>query len=384
MALEHYVRSGEKRLRCGYTTGTCAALAAAGATVMLLSGQAPETLCLETPKGIPVEVPPYLCERLADGARCAVQKDAGDDPDVTDGMIVEATVRKLPEGTAERVRIDGGTGVGRVTRPGLDQPVGEAAINHVPRAMIREAVLEVCETFGYDGALEVVLSIPDGERVARKTFNPILGVEGGLSILGTSGIVEPMSEQAYLDTVELHINQAEATGATRMILTPGNYGMDFLRTEGLDQLGVPVIKCSNFVGDALDMAVPHHMAEVLLVGHIGKLVKLAGGIMNTHSRVADARKELFTAHAAICGAGIGTCQRLMEADTTDACLRILTEDSEELCAQVITSLLQAIQLHLDRRSKGSYRSGAILFSNEYGELGATETAKLLREEWSSR
>ena len=372
MAFEHYIRSGQKQLRCGYTTGTCAALAAAGATCFLLNGKCPETLTLVTPKGLPVTVQPARCGGNDTVAECSVRKDAGDDADVTDGMEVVATVRRIP---GETILIDGGVGVGRVTKPGLDQPVGGAAINRVPRLMIEQQVRAVCDDWGYEGGLLVVISIPDGERLAKRTFNPMLGVEGGLSILGTSGIVEPMSEQAIVDTIAVEQRQASAAGAKQLILTPGNYGMDFLREQGWFSQKIPVVKCSNFIGDALDIAVTQQFETVLLVGHIGKLVKLAGGVMNTHSRYADCRIELFCAHAAVCGGSQSLCQSLLSAATTDACLALL--DTEGLREPVLYALMSAIQTHLDRRVGGAYRVGAVLFSNQYGLLGETEQAKAI-------
>lgn len=374
----HYMRSGRSMLRCGYTTGTCAALAAAGAARLLLTGTAPEAVSLTTPKGIEVSVPLAEAELLEGGARarCAVQKDAGDDYDVTNGMLVRAAVKKS---AAPGIQIDGGEGVGRVTRPGLDQPVGEAAINRVPRRMIEEQVQKACGELGYGGGMEVVISIPGGEEAAARTFNPVMGVEGGLSILGTSGIVEPMSEQAIVDTIAVQQRQAGLEGTGDLILTPGNYGEDFLRDTGLDGLGVPVVKCSNFLGEALDIAATQRFERVLLVGHIGKLVKVAGGIMNTHSRYADCRMELFCAHAALCGVDRALCQKLMDAATTDACIELL--DSAGLREPVVKSLLDAIQLHLERRAAGAYDTGAVVFSNVYGLLGQTERAKEIIARW---
>ncbi len=375
MAFEHYIRGGARLLRCGYTTGACAALAAAGAARLLLFGEAPERARLVTPKGWPVEAALEDCFLDAETACCAVRKDAGDDPDVTDGCLVYAAVRKSARG----VTIDGGEGVGRVTKPGLDQPIGAAAINSVPRRMIASAVEEVCAEAGYGGGLSVVISVPDGAELAKRTFNPRLGVEGGISILGTSGIVEPMSERALIDTVGVEIRQAAAGGGKRLILTPGNYGADYLRENGLDALGVPVVKCSNYIGEALDAAAAEGFAEVLLVGHIGKLVKLAGGIMNTHSKQADCRAELFTAHAALCGADAALCRALMDAATTDACIELL--DKAGLRGAVLQSLLAAAQKHLDRRAAGMLTVGAVFFSNEYGGLGETEEARRLLKEW---
>lgn len=373
----HYVRSGQSLLRCGYTTGTCAALAAAGAVRLLLTGKAPETLSLTTPKGLEVAVPPAGAELLEPGrrARCAVRKDAGDDYDVTDGMLIWAEVARSPR---PGVHIDGGEGVGRVTKPGLDQSVGAAAINRVPRRMIEEQVRAVCAQLGCAGGMEVIISIPGGAERAAKTFNPVLGVVGGLSILGTSGIVEPMSEQAIVDTIALQMRQA-AVSSTDLILTPGNYGEDFLKSTGLDNLGVPVVKYSNFLGDALDIAAGSGFRRVLVAGHIGKLVKAAGGIMNTHSRYADCRTELFCAHAALCGADVDLCRGLMDAATTDACLELL--DGAGLREPVLDSLLAAIQLHLERRAAGAYAVGAVIFSNVYGPLGQTDKATEILEGW---
>ena len=374
---EHYVRSGQKLLRCGYTTGTCAALGAAGAARLLLTGHAPESVGLRTPKGIVVEVAPQFCRLTADGAACAIVKDGGDDIDATTGLPVIAAVTLLP-GTPRTVTIDGGAGVGRVTKPGLDQPVGAAAINRVPRQMITEALLREADAVGYGGGFAVVISIEGGEAAAKRTFNPHLGVEGGLSVLGTSGIVEPMSQQALLDTLQIEIHQA-ALKSRRLILAPGNYGLDYLAANYPALHEIPVVKISNFIGEALDMAAAEHFAEVLLVGHVGKLVKLAGGIMNTHSRCADCRTELFCAHAALCGADAATCRALMDAATTDACLDIL--DAAQLREPVMASLLTAIQLHLDRRAAGVFKVGAVLFSNRNGPLGQTKTADTLLKLW---
>ena len=374
MALEHYIRSGQRRLRCGYTTGTCAALAAGGAASLLLLGEAPERLSLVTPKGLAVEAAPEGLRYEGDAAVCGVRKDGGDDADATHGLVVVARVEKSP---GPGVRIHGGEGVGRVTKPGLDQPVGAAAINRVPRQMVEAQARAVCAKAGYAGGLEVTLSIPGGREAAQKTFNSALGVEGGLSILGTSGIVEPMSQQALVDTIALELNQAAALGAEDMILTPGNYGEEFLRQHPLG--GAPVVKVSNFIGDALDLAAGHPFRQVLLVGHIGKLVKLAGGVMNTHSRYADCRAELFCAHAACCGASRQVCLELLQAATADRCLEIL--DGAGLREPVLRRLLEAIQLHLDRRVQGKYRVGAVLFSNTYGLLGQTGPGREIIQSW---
>lgn len=375
MAFEHYIRSGSKMLRCGYTTGTCAALAASAAASCLLEGKVPESVSIMTAKGIEVALPVSHSGKENGKVWCAVEKDAGDDADVTHGILVKADVELCSE---PGIHIDGGEGIGRVTMPGLDQPVGNAAINSVPRRMIEEAVGEVCTVNGYNGGIDVVISIPGGEKIAQQTFNPMLGVEGGLSILGTSGIVEPMSQQALTDTIEVSIRQASGL-SKKLILTPGNYGENFIADNEIDKLGVPVVKCSNFIGDALDMASAEEFDEVILIGHIGKIVKLAGGIMNTHSRYADCRQEIFCAHTALQGGSTEICTKIMTSASTDACIGILKE--EHLWDPVRDSILQAIQIHLEHRVHDAYRIGAVVFSNQYGILGCTGMAEEILEQW---
>lgn len=374
MPFEHYIHQGAKRLRCGYTTGSCAALASKAAAQILLTGEAAKTVSLTTPKGLPVTAEVLNVRQTSDSVSCAVQKDAGDDWDATDGVLVYAEVRRTDSG----IQIDGGAGVGRVTLAGLNQPVGAAAINAGPRRMIAEALSEICEKSGYPGGLSVLISIPGGEELARKTFNPRLGITGGLSILGTSGIVEPQSLQALVASIEVEIKMQAAQGEKRLILTPGNYGEAFLTQYPLPP-EIPQVKCSNFIGDCLDFAAQNGFTEVLLVGHIGKLGKLAGGIMNTHSRFADCRTELFAAHAAACGASQSAILQILEAATSEACITLL--DEENLREPVLNRMAEAIQRHLDFRAAEVFSVGAVLFSTVHGLLAETSGAKVLLEKW---
>lgn len=375
MAFEHYITQGGKRLRCGYTTGTCAALAAKAAAFLLLTGEMPKTVSLLTPKGLLVEVSPEEQAFIGDAARCAVRKDGGDDCDATDGLLICAEVSRIPE---TEFRVDGGAGVGRVTRPGLEQPVGSAAINRVPREMIRNALREAARACGHAGGLAAVITVPDGKQVAQKTFNPNLGIVGGISILGTSGIVEPQSIQALVDTIRIEIEVRAAAGEKKLLITPGNYGENFLKTYPALS-GVQPVKCSNFIGDTLDFAVSNGVSTLMLVGHIGKFVKLAGGIMNTHSRYADCRAELFAAHAALAGAETSLIRKLMDSNTTDESIALL--DSASLREPVLNSLMERAMRAVRRRAAGA-EVGMIWFSNRYGFLKASENVEKLCREWS--
>ena len=258
-------------MRYGFTTGSCAAAAAKAAAYMLLSGNEKKQITIETPKGILFDAVIVDIARAENAVSCGVVKDGGDDPDITTGAHICAKVgfahtdgEQLQESGQPYIDIKGGTGVGRVTKPGLDQPVGNAAINHVPREMIEKEVLEVCRLFDYRGGLDVEISVPQGEELAEKTFNPRLGIIGGISILGTSGIVEPMSSQALLDTIRVELQQKYAQGMTIAAVSPGNYGLDFMkRAYGYD-LDASV-KCSNFIGDTIDMAIDIGFERMLLV-----------------------------------------------------------------------------------------------------------------------
>ena len=316
-------------MRHGFTTGSCAAAASKAAAYMLLTGHRKNQITIETPGGISYTAEIIDIHIGEHCASCAVVKDGGDDPDVTTGMKIYSKVSLTEEadGKCAVLHIDGGEGVGRVTRPGLDQPVGNAAINHVPRAMIAKEVSEVCALLDYRGGLDIVISVPGGEALAARTFNPRLGIVGGISILGTSGIVEPMSSQALLDTIRVELNQRRAEGYDSVAVTPGNYGRDYMKRRygyDLDRS----VKCSNFIGQTIDMAAELGFQRILLTGHIGKLIKVAGGIMNTHSREADARMELLAAFALRCQVPAECARRILDCLNTEEALALLQESGK--------------------------------------------------------
>jgi len=356
---------------------------------MLLTGKIKESIGINTPKGIVFEADVVDIERNATSVSCAVIKDGGDDPDVTTGAHITATVSLVPKG----IKIDGGRGVGRVTKPGLDQKVGEAAINHVPREMITQAAHEVMELCDYEGGLEIIISVPEGEKIAEKTFNPRLGIEGGISIIGTSGVVEPMSTQAIKDTIFVELKQRRALGDDIVVMSPGNYGLDFMKNQygfDLDKS----IKCSNYIGESIDFAAKLGFKKILLTGHIGKLVKLSGGIMNTHSKEADCRMELIAA------ATLRAMQtnRVMQPDRamqtnpeetveiiSDILDCITTESACDILKKagildaVMKQVMDRAEMFLKKRA-GDMQIECIMFSNEHGLLAESDFARDILDE----
>ena len=401
MELNAYIEKGGKKLRLGYTTGSCAAAAAKAAAAMLLTGQTVPQVRLGTPKGLDL-ILDIEDIRFEDGkaVSCAVRKDSGDDPDITNHALIYARVARsgLPG-----IRIDGGEGVGRVTKPGLDQPVGNAAINSTPRRMIREAVLEALKDAqktsgarsaadsligtaagtGWPAGLEVTIFVPRGRELAARTFNPRLGIEGGISILGTSGIVEPMSDKALLETIRAEVRVRREEGLTVLPAAPGNYGKNFF----LEKYGFSLetaVTTSNFIYDTVQMAADAGFEKMLFVGHIGKLVKVAGGIRNTHSQYGDHRMEILT--------GISkdiTAQKdqadagrrddferlrleLEECVTTDEAICILHR--YDLDREVPAEMTRRIQKVMQDWSQGRMRVEVIVFDAAHGELGRTDGA----------
>ena len=426
--MEEYVIKNQKKLRLGITTGTCSAAAAQAAAMKLLLGVESHAVSLRTPKGMTVSVPVYLLEADDRKASYKVIKDSGDDPDVTNGTDVcvtveyerqsagtdvdgsaetrenkkpdesektgndtetdgrvEAGIQSSEHGIQDKscafksesypyLTLDGGNGIGRVTKEGLEQAVGQAAINRVPRQMIFAAVADVCEKANVTEPLHITVWMPEGETLAKRTFNPKLGIEGGLSVLGTSGILEPMSEQAIVATIETEIRQLHAVGEEKILVTPGNYGQAYASEYlGLDL--TKSVKSSNYIGDTIDLAISYGMKDFLLVGNIGKLVKLAAGIFNTHSKVADGRGEIFAVHAAMAGADAKVVQEIYDCINTDRMLDVL--EREGLWEIVMQSILAAIEKHVAGRVGDTMRFAVVVFSEKYGYLGQTSDADMV-------
>lgn len=368
--LEQYIAKGAAGLRLGYTTGSCAAAAAGAAADMLLGGEPVDSVKLRTPAGLLLTLDIEKTHIEKDFVSCAVQKDAGDDPDATDSIFVHARVRKLPSG----IEIDGGEGVGRVTLPGLACEVGKAAINPAPLGMIRAELAAACEKHGYTGGLSAVIFVPEGKLIAKNTFNARLGITGGISILGTTGIVEPMSETALLGSIHAEMDQKHALGVKNLLIVPGNYGRDFAR----ETFGLSVsegVACSNFIGKTLDYAVYKGFEKILLAGHAGKLIKLAAGIMNTHSSVADGRAEIIAAHAALQGITTAQAQSLMGCVTVDAADELLR--TWGIAEPVWESIGEKIQFHLNARLKGSMEAAFAAFCKNGVIMGSNNLETVL-------
>ena len=370
----------KKELRKGFTTGSCGAAAAKAALYMLLTGSVKEEIEIITPGGAVFRTEVKDIFREGNRVRCAVVKDGGDDPDVTTGLHVTAEVRAEERGDgALEIQIEGGPGVGRVTLPGLDQPVGKAAINRVPRQMIEKELSEVAELLDFRGRIRVILSVPGGEEAAERTFNPRLGIEGGISILGTTGIVEPMSTRAILDTIRVELNQRKALGDRIVAVSPGNYGLNFMKeTYGYDLNRS--VKCSNYVGDTVDMVREMGFRGMLLTGHIGKLIKVSGGIMNTHSKEGDARMELLAAGVIRAGGSTDTLRGILNCRVTEEALGIIQGESPELLRKSMDAVMDRILYYLRKRAGKELPVECILYSNEFGLLAASPGAMDMLEE----
>lgn len=392
-------------LRSGFTTGTCAAAAARAACERLLSGETLSHVSVMTPRGVRADLAVEMMEISettgevgrpfasdAAAVTCAVRKDAGDDPDVTDKALIQVSVSFGPPAgenesrayvyesgsTGCTVYLYGGTGVGLVTKPGLSCPVGKHAINPVPREMIfrqiEDCLRRTAERQPSDWrtrSISVCVSVPEGERLALRTFNRELGVLGGISILGSSGVVEPMSEEALLETIRLEARVKIAEGRRCLAMTPGNYGERFLREE----LGISLsqaVRVSNFIGDGLEILNREGASEILLVGHIGKLIKVAGGVLNTHSRYGDRRMEIL----ADCVQASGPLERrIRSCNTTEEAVEILREQG--CCGPVFQTVVRRIKECLEAQPFSKVPLEVVTFSSVYGILAMTDGAERL-------
>lgn len=371
--LDKYIVKNGKKMRYGYTTGSCAAAAAKAATYMIINNISIRNIKIDTPKGwiLDLEVLNPKLDAQNRRASCFIKKDAGDDPDITDGILIGAQVDIIDN---PRVVLKGGEGVGQVTKKGLYVPIGEAAINPVPREMICSEVLKVLPE--NKGAI-VTIVVPKGEEIAKKTFNPKLGIIGGISILGTSGIVEPMSDEAFKESLALELQMLSNKGLDKAVLVPGNYGEERAR----DLFGIDdklIFKTSNFIGFMLNKCIEEKINKVILIGHIGKLVKLAGGIFNTHSKVADARIETIASNLGLLGASQDVIKEIFDCITTEGAVEIIDRHKY---GHVYDLLCKKAEEKSMAYTYGQLEVGVIMFSMEKGVLAIGERAKNILEEF---
>jgi len=313
-------------MRTGYTTGACAAASAKAATAVLSGGPVPDRVALTLPIGETVTF--HLAECVADGDRvtCGIVKDAGDDPDVTNRALIRATVSWLDEPGA--IRLEAGEGVGIVTKPGLGLDVGAPDITRVPRKMITQAVSEAAGEALRTRGVRVVLSVPGGEELAKKTELPRLGVVGGVAILGTTGIVTPYSTAAFRAGISVAVGMAAANGHRHLVFTTGGMSERFARKL----VAVPeaaFIQMGDFVGFALQAAVKRNVERVTISGMIGKLSKMAKGTMQTHAAGSDVDTEFLATLAAECGAGESVVAAIRSANTARHVAELVAEHGVE-------------------------------------------------------
>lgn len=361
-----YIVKNGKKLKKGYTTGTCACAASKAAALMLFTGEYISKICVCLPNEEKIFINIYDSEIHKDYVTCSVIKQSGDDPDVTDGIKIFSKVEK----TKHNIEICGGNGIGKVTKDGLKIKKGSPAINPVPMEMIKREAEEICHKMKYTDGLKITISAPDGEKIAKNTFNERLGIIGGISILGTTGIVEPMSDNAIIETIKTEIEMLSKT-EENILLTPGNYGKSFAETKfNLDfEKG---IKYSNFIGEALDYSIYCNFKKILIIGHFGKLIKVAGGIMNTHSKIADCRMEFIGLYCALCKADESKIRKILNCITTDEALSYLENWNikQKVLEEIKISLIQKLNYRIKNKADIEFivfgKENEILFYSDKG------------------
>ena len=374
--MDDYAYVNGKKLRKGFTTGTCATAATAAAISMILNQDIEEKVTVSTANGVEVTMDikdPSFGELTASAA---VEKDGGDDADATHGLLIYSTVTLLPD--SNDIEIDGGEGVGRVTQKGLKCDVGMAAINPTPRAMIEKTARQL---LGPNCGAKIIISVPGGEETAKLTYNSRLGIVGGISILGTTGIVNPMSEESWKASITIELTMLYNQGYRSVVLAPGNYGEDF----ATNVLGIPphrIVNMSNFVGHVLKEVQRIGFTRVLMVGHMGKFVKVAGGIFSTHSKDSDARMEIIMANLALLGAPVELLEKVDQCITTDAAGTFIEEYHYEEVYQVLVDKMKFRSERLLRNRKPEVSIDVVTFGKEAGYLASTQTLEEIAEEWT--
>lgn len=321
-----------KKFKKGYTTGSCAQAAAKAAAIMLLTQKKIVNIDIKTPSKIILNLNIFDQEIKRSHAKCSVIKDSGDDPDVTNKIKIFAKVRLSQK---KGIFITGRQGIGKATKKGLPIAVGEYAINPIPRKMITQEMLFILDKWKKNDNLQLTkkvqgfiieLSVPQGEEIAKRTFNPKLGIIGGISIIGTTGIVEPKSQEAYKASLALELKVLKAQGHRKAILVLGYVGEKYY--ENNSQLHkIPMIKIGDHVGFMLKECVKNRIKSVLIIGYIGKLIKIANGQFDTNIKYGDNRIEAISRYAKECGAGKEIVDELKKQTTAEAAVQILKQNN---------------------------------------------------------
>lgn len=371
--MEEYVYIDGKKYKRGYTTGSCATGAAKAATYMILTKETLETVNIDTPKGIPLNLKVENVDINNAFAQCSIQKDGGDDIDATHKMHIYAKAELID---CNEIIIDGGIGIGRVTKKGLGIEIGKAAINKTPISMIQS---EVRKVIGDTKGVKITIFAPEGETIAKKTFNPRLGIVGGISIIGTTGIVEPMSDEGWKKSLSIELEMKKAQGVDKVILVPGNHGEMFIK----ESLGIDskyIVRTSNFIGYMLKEAQRIGFKKILMAGHLGKYVKIAGGIFNTHSKVADARNEILIANLALMNAPFELINKVNECLTTEEFIEILEDDKYKKYKEIYNILSEKCKKRIDiYMNDDEIDIEVMIFSMEKKLLGESKKAGDLKE-----
>ena len=336
---EFNIKNGHTQ-RYGFTTGTTATAAAIGAAYMYLNDKK-DIVDVELPAGITLSIPIEYHTVQNNLFICGVKKNAGDDPDVTDGIIISTKLEFIKKENGLEFNFFAGEGVGIFTKDGLALPKGEAAINPVPRQMMIDNLSRILKEAGFSGIVNITVMVENGVEIAKKTFNERLGIIGGISILGTSGLVLPMSKTALLETIEADIKfRLKNSKEGRVYLAPGNIGAKYLEKNfNINSTTVAII--SNFIGESIDYAISNDAREIVLCGDLGKLIKLSGGIMNTHSNDSDSRLELLVAAVTkLCikenkELPIQIISNIFEQKTTTGAVNIIKENNFENCFDIL-------------------------------------------------
>lgn len=380
--MEEYVYIDGKKYKRGYTTGSCAAAASKASVYMLLTKEKIYNINIDTPKGIPLTLCVRNIEISDDYAICSIEKDGGDDIDATHKMNIFAKAELIDNLDDEEILVTGGKGIGLVTKKGLSVEVGKYAINPIPMKMIKSEVKKVIrekeDFIEKNKSIKITIFAPEGEEIAKKTFNPRLGIVGGISILGTTGIVEPMSEEGWKKSLSIELEMKRAQGLDKIILVPGNHGEEFIR----EHLKIDIHNCvrmSNFVGYMLNEAKRLGFKKILMAGHIGKFIKISAGIFQTHSKVCDARNEIMIANLALLGADLDFLNKINECVTTEGAVEIIDDSRYKDIYNILCDKCRnRVEQYLN---EDDIDVGIYMFRMDKSLLGKSANADLIMEDF---